>query len=338
MKLEHPLFSPLGCAAALLLLAAILISIYLTGGMLFTPGDVSAHAPSNRVLGSFASHADFENDCTRCHAPWQGVTDVRCLDCHTDTGREISAGKGLHADVPADVPCARCHTDHRGRDFSSLTQAAQRFDHNWSGYYLLYHERDYDGTPLACSGCHSEGYRVDQKACDTCHRRADAVFMTLHVADYGADCLFCHDGSGKSDFDHRFFPLEEGHANLKCRDCHRLTTFAMTRAACIACHAEPEIHAGQFGTDCALCHTIARWSEVRLAAHSFPLDHAQEDSVAIPCQVCHPINYVTYTCYGSGCHIQPETEAKHLEEGIFDFADCMECHPTGREDEVDNGS
>lgn len=338
MKLEHPLFSPLGCAGTLFLLAAILVSIYLTGGALFTPGEVSAQASRGRMLGGFTNHAAFENDCTQCHAPWQGVTDVRCLNCHTDTQREVDEGKGLHADVPTGVPCARCHTDHRGRDFSSLQLAAQRFDHDWSGYTLLYHERNYDGTPLECTSCHREGYRVDQRACDACHRAADAPFMMLHLAAYGEDCLFCHNGSGTADYDHRFFPLEGGHADLKCRSCHQTTAFAVIRADCVACHAEPELHAGQFGTDCALCHTIARWSEVRLAAHAFPLDHAQEDGITIPCLTCHPTNYVTYTCYGSGCHVQPETEAKHIEEGIFDFADCMKCHPTGRKDEAENDS
>jgi hypothetical protein len=43
----------------------------------------------------------------------------------------------------------------------------------------------------------------------------------------------------------------------------------------------------------------------------------------------------TYGCYGCHEHEPAEIEHKHLEEGIADFGNCVNCHPTGREDEAE---
>ncbi|MGQ9768653.1 MAG: hypothetical protein ACUVSS_15535 [Anaerolineae bacterium] len=40
-----------------------------------------------------------------------------------------------------------------------------------------------------------------------------------------------------------------------------------------------------------------------------------------------------YTCYGCHEHTPAKIESEHLEEGIWNFADCVKCHPTGREGE-----
>ena len=333
MKRQHPLFSPIGCGLALLAVIFLIVSVLVAGGALFSPGPVSASAPRGRPLAGYTSHADFENACEECHAPWQGASDVRCLDCHTEVQAEVSAGTGMHGVMPPGQACADCHFEHQGRDSSSTQFARRHFDHDWTGFTLINHRLDYDGSGLACESCHGTDYSFTVDTCARCHSAADPVFLSQHVNEVGADCVACHRGAGAEAFDHSFFPLKGGHDGLTCTDCHGDQTFAGTPTACFACHTEPEIHRGQFGTDCAACHSIDNWREVRLVEHVFPLDHAQEGGQTIACAVCHPTNYVTYTCYSSGCHGEADIREKHVEEGIVPFDDCMDCHPTGHEEE-----
>lgn len=101
---------------------------------------------------------------------------------------------------------------------------------------------------------------------------------------------------------------------------------------CAACHQEPEIHNERFGLDCARCHTLDAWAPAMLTRHVFELDHGGEGE--IPCQTCHTESYTMHTCYGCHDHLPSEIRRVHLDEGIDDYHDCAECHPTGREGEA----
>ncbi len=70
------------------------------------------------------SHASFEQKCAACHAP--RVADVRCESCHDPFGSNRFQNSGhvwfgkndrAVAAKAAAVDCARCHADHRGREF-----------------------------------------------------------------------------------------------------------------------------------------------------------------------------------------------------------------------------
>jgi hypothetical protein len=69
-----------------------------------------------------------------------------------------------------------------------------------------------------------------------------------------------------------------------------------------------------------------------LTGHTFPLDHGGEGQIF--CETCHEQTYVEYTCYNCHAHELAQTREKHLEEGIREFENCVECHPTGREEET----
>ena len=64
------------------------------------PGGVSsAHARGGDNGKSVAK------DCRACHEPWRGVTDQRCMSCHT---------RAPHAATEARTPpCMSCHPEHR---------------------------------------------------------------------------------------------------------------------------------------------------------------------------------------------------------------------------------
>jgi hypothetical protein len=274
--------------------------------------------------------------CSSCHTTSQnenrftGISG-RCSDCHLEP--EVHAG--LFSD-----DCQECHNP---KAWSPALLEGSSFDHaEQVDFSLNRHQKNYDGSPLVCSGCHvSDLGSMSTRICIDCHRAHDALFMESHLAQFGANCMDCHDGSDRmSDFDHnRFFILDGKHAEIDCQACHGAppepVSFAGTPTTCVSCHAEPEIHAGVFGLECQNCHRTDAWSPALLQNHSFPLDHGEQGLVS--CQVCHPTTYVEYTCYDCHEHDPQETLSEHLEEGISaeELPNCTSCHPTGLKDEAE---
>ncbi len=334
---QHPLFSPVGCLTAVAIVVALAAAILVSGGAVFSPGPLTALAANGESINGFASHAEFENDCGQCHAPFRGVEAARCENCHANVTAERTTADGLHGGISVEevARCEACHSDHKGRGFDTADVTLANFDHAVTGFALTTHATLYDGTPFTCDSCHTGGkFALDlRQTCTDCHAQADAGFMAEHVQSFGEDCLGCHDGTGNlANFDHSIFPLEGEHATVECAACHVDRVFKGTPSDCAACHAEPEIHAGLFDTDCAACHTVAAWSPAQFnMAHTFPLDHGEEGLLA--CSACHVTTFREYTCYE--CHEQAEMIDKHVEEGISGqrLENCVECHATGREHE-----
>ena len=163
-----------------------------------------------------------------------------------------------------------------------------------------------------------------------------ALVHDAHDGQFGGNCAVCHtpDGWEGATFDHNLtdFLLVGRHAKTECEACHINNVFKGTPDECVACHAEPQFHAGSVGTACANCHTALAWTPAQFdRPHSFPFNHGE--SGVSPCQRCHPDSLAAYTCYGCHEHNPAKIERKHLEEGIRDFQDCARCHPTGREEE-----
>ncbi|HNB53181.1 MAG TPA: cytochrome c3 family protein [Anaerolineales bacterium] len=299
---------------------------------------------------------DYGNDCLACHDGFDRMTDfdhgttdfplegqhadALCIACHTDRQfTELPTACATCHEEPAihaglfESTCESCHT---AEGWAPATLGEGAFDHNTqTRFSLVKHQADYSGNLMNCADCHETNLEtVDLNVCTTCHAQADAVFMSTHTQQFGTDCLACHDGVDRMhDFDHaNFFVLDGRHAEIECVACHA-EQFAGTPAECVACHAEPSIHAGVFGLQCENCHSTTAWTPASLKVHSFPLDHGGEGIIA--CETCHTTTYVQYTC--DACHDPAEMIQKHNEEGISDISNCVECHPTGTEDEAESG-
>ncbi len=255
-------------------------------------------------------------ECQACHAEpdaHKGLFGTACADCHTPTGWQLAMLDGLE------------------------------FDHARSTRFSLEkHQINMDGTDFSCTSCHltkgaKTAFAFNMAQCTDCHVSFEADFMVPHVAAVGERCLDCHDGTGRmANFDHStVWPLVGQHAVAACAACHVDQVFTGTPQECVACHAEPAIHAGLFGTDCAACHTAVAWAPAQLRQHTFPLDHGGEGEIA--CGTCHTQTYTTYVCTNCHAHDPAETAEEHLEEGIGAdrLAACAACHPTGQEDEAE---
>ena len=333
-KRSNPLFSGIGCGTAILLVLALALILYIQGGIPFSPGRLTAKAQAEPIH-NFASHAEFEGDCSQCHDPWRGVSAARCETCHTTTKLERETASGLHGRFSRADQCQNCHTDHQGPDANITQLAASHFDHNRSTLFTLAkHQVNPDNTLITCQDCHIQNkYDADLVDCTTCHTALAATFMAKHPQQFGDDCLACHDGVDRlAQFDHAlFFVLDGTHTTVDCQECHQERVFPGTPRECSQCHAEPDIHAGQFGLDCIRCHTTSAWKPAQLTYHTFPLTHGESDNT---CTTCHQQSYAEYTCYTCHEHEPVEIREKHFEEGITDYENCIECHPTGREDEA----
>jgi hypothetical protein len=184
---------------------------------------------------------------------------------------------------------------------------------------------------VGCTLCHTGArapadFSAIASTCVACHQNDD-----IHQGAYGTDCAACHTpiGWGQVTFDHAktAFPLTGAHIQATCASCHSAHVYKGTPTTCVSCHAEPQAHLGQFGTDCAACHVTSDWKNV-VFTHSFPLNHG--DRGQIPCATCHtnppPQQYTTYTCYS--CHSQASVASEHRR--IADFSNCVRCHADGR--------
>ncbi len=244
-----------------------------------------------------------------------------CADCH----RDLDAAYVEQHVVDFGSDCLACH--------DGLDTYGDDFDHDALAFPLLGQH-----AAVACGACHAGArspgdLQAAPDACYDCHAADDA-----HEGRFGQDCAACHTAEDwqEATFDHELtdFPLTGAHVDVDCASCHEGDVFEGTPTACYDCHPDPEYHAGLFGTDCAACHDTAAWSPARYDdPHTFPFDHGEEG--VSPCRRCHPQDLQTYTCYECHEHNPAEVEREHLDEGIADFQDCVECHPTGEEDEAE---
>lgn len=255
--------------------------------------------------------------CADCHSEDLSTFDpVSCQNCHREMDVVFSQ---VHLLSFGD-DCLGCH--------DGVDQYGDDFNHNVFPFQLVGGHAE-----VSCTQCHINAHSTADlqsapQDCYSCHQQDDE-----HNGDNGTDCAACHNPSDweDADFDHSLsaFPLTGAHESTDCESCHVNDVFEGTPTECVACHAEPEEHAGKFGTECAYCHTTVAWEPASYTGeHSFPMNHGDGDG---SCQTCHPSSLETYTCYGCHEHSEANIRGEHLEEGIFDFQNCVECHADGRE-------
>ena len=255
--------------------------------------------------------------CVDCHQDdITTFTTDTCYNCHQQMDAEFS----LNHLLTFGAGCLACHdgVDRYGDDF----------DHNLFVFPLTGRHAE-----VSCSGCHQNARTIADlqsapQDCFSCHSPDDP-----HEGRFGTDCAACHttDGWSPAAFDHNLsaFPLTGRHAELACEQCHTSGQFAGLPTSCVGCHAEPDFHAGLFGTDCAACHSTAAWTPAQFnGQHTFPLNHGG----GATCATCHPAGFTTYTCYSCHEHEEADVVERHLDKDILNFQNCMACHPSGEKE------
>jgi len=275
-------------------------------GQLLSPGRLSA------------AHADLEGvrRCTECHQLGErGVSNTKCLDCHTLLKDRVARRDGYHAKVTGQN-CADCHKDHFGREFATVRLDTAAYDHARDVGFALEgaHAR------IPCRDCHRPALVRDAAVRDTLgrHGRLDQTFLGL-----GTTCLDCHRDDdphagqfkdqacdachGEADwkrpdrFDHdeTRYRLTGRHRNVACRECHEplpgkkgsLKLTGVAFATCTDCHRDP--HAGRMNGTCESCHTTGGWTNLDRPGFERRFDHGKTKFPLVgkharaACAACH---------------------------------------------------
>lgn len=348
MKRTSPFFTLPGIALTIVFLVSLAVFSWFKGGQAFSPGRLSAQGQTGAPRRGFTSHRDFEKQCKLCHAPLQSDQSPLCLDCHTEVAGQIQNLQGTHGLLETSSPCFRCHTEHKGQDYNILQPGLALYDHEKTGFSLIWHQLDYAAAPLSCSACHTldNGFTLDQGRCADCHAAEDASFMLNHSRDFGADCLACHDGRDQMvDFQHSqtAFPLEAKHAAAACADCHPmknpaaagLDRFSAADTACASCHDNG--HPGLFSQACEECHNPSAWSPAdwqgspfahQTSGFSLARHALTAQGSPLTCTDCHrrPLNQSMLPACRE-CHGQGSQGAAFIAEHDAQFGPaCLDCH------------
>lgn len=327
----------LGCLTRMGIIAALLISLIIAGfaytgnGALFSPGALNGQPGRN--IGGVTSHAHIPA-CSGCHVNPLGTQFMadRCLDCHSNIAvqmRDVAALHGAILNVNATLVCRDCHHEHRGKAAALTDLGHNSFPHDALGYSLQGHRLTAERVEFTCTDCHpGDVATFSPSICQDCHRRLDAVFMDRHLADFGTQCLACHDGVDRLgiEFSHASFSftLQGMHQQVSCAACHAgartLVDLQSTPQDCLSCHHQDDPHQGKYGQDCAACHSAKGWlpAEFDHNLADFKLEGQHQE---VPCQRCHVNGVYKGTptdCYS--CHRQDD-------EHNGDFGTkCSSCH------------
>lgn len=318
MKRLNPVGSLLGLILTILLFVGLGISLWFDRGLAFSPGPVTAKSQDGVNINGFTSHADFEKQCGKCHDPLRTNLATKCLECHTKVREQIQSGEGAHSQIATINECASCHPEHRGRSYDPTLASFQLFDHSKTTFSLIWHQENYDATPMRCIQCHngSTFSSVTNPTCQNCHAEHEASFGQTHVQDFGSDCLGCHDGVDRMQaFDHSqtTFILDGKHSLIRCSDCHKTSNVKDAPKECTGCHAEPPIHLRLFEQACNSCHSTLSWSPATI--DNKPFSHFESAGFSL---VKHQVDYANQSITCITCH--PNDLQK------FDLQTCTDCH------------
>ena len=290
----------------------------------------SCHEPDN-VHGEFVG-----TGCDGCHesTTWDDITfdhdttDFRLIGHHVD----VACGDCHEVETFEDTPstCFGCHVEddvHNGRSgedcgncHSPLDWSDTSFDHDRDTRFLLAGRH----KELVCDDCHSADPFEEtlDMGCVSCHLEDDN-----HDDHFGDSCDTCHvpDDWEMVTFDHdrdTEYVLLGGHLTIECNDCHIEPIFEVTLAtSCDSCHLDDDPHEGSVGTECAACHTEAKWEDPLFFDHDltfFPLLGKHADNECEDCHESQAFKSTESAC--NTCHADEDPHRGNFPER------CDSCH------------
>jgi hypothetical protein len=185
-----------------------------------------------------------------------------------------------------------------------------------------------------CFACHSPFRGSRPELCIQCHKPADIGLVTTKGVPIGneqklipfhqdlveQDCIACHsDHKGVQAFHPigRFsHDLLQAGIGERCEGCHRSPGDSLHR---------------QISGNCRQCHTQQSWMPATFDHDRYFLFDQDHQAT---CNTCHVDNdYARYTCYGCHEHSRSKIREEHLDEGIYQYENCVECHRSGDAEE-----
>jgi hypothetical protein len=263
-------------------------------------------------------------DCKMCHPTLVfSETKKECEGCHTDV-HESTVGKD----------CNRCHTPHSWL-VNNITKIHQQSRFPLVGVHAT----------VDCYQCHkSETFRrfdVLGTECYSCHIEDYAATTQPNHSSvgYSTQCNDCHTVFSKewkgAGFNHSFFPLTQGHALIRCDQCHSSGAPVSISRECISCHqadynasTSPNHQNANFSTNCTICHSTAPgWKPATFDHSRFPLTQGHDID---DCSKCHVNgNYTNTPNDCVSCHQSDYNNTTNPAHTALNFStNCTECHTT----------
>ncbi len=274
--------------------------------------------------------------CSACHIGNTTSATSDCFSCHQ--ANYNSAENHLAQNYPHD--CTQCHSTNNWDDAV--------FDHNATNFPLT-------GAHIAteCSACHTSGYAGTSMVCASCHQSNynNAANPNHSSLGFSTSCEECHTTvpgwePALMPNHNDYYALNGAHATVasNCYLCHA-GNYANTPNSCYGCHSsdynnttDPNHSAAQFSTDCVACHSENAWKPATFDhdAQYFPIYSGKHRGEWDSCVDCHtePSNYSIFSCITCHEHNQSSMDSEHREvrNYVYNSANCLACHPTGRED------
>lgn len=186
-----------------------------------------------------------------------------------------------------------------------------------------------------CFACHAAFSGTTTARCISCHTpetigklsslgqpiQKPLTRTPFHQKLLQQDCLACHSdhaGVKRYRIEGRFkHALLQSDARQQCQSCHTSPADALHR---------------QITENCSQCHSQEKWVPATFDHDTyFVLDRDHNAK----CATCHVRNdFSSYTCYGCHEHTPEKIRREHIEEGIRDFKNCVECHRSADEDDI----
>lgn len=287
----------------------------------------------------------FKMDCGICHNPegWKfkekgntfnhNKTHFPLLGQHKMVNCRLCHPSLVFSEAPRS--CVSCHKDmHQGtvgpdcescHNNQSWIVPNIRQMHQRKGFSLVGAHATAD-----CNFCHKgasqlrfENIRSECVACHKSQYDAAMVFVPgssmrmrhseIPVSGDKLDCYRCHNLVGRSwntngkGFEHGFFPLKGGHANVSCDRCHYDGFNFKPDRECSSCHSSRRAvgtnpaHSTLFKNhNCSECHNIYSWNSVKMKTHvGFRGGMSKHSGVG--CNECHT-NDANYKSNCRKCH------------------------------------
>jgi len=246
-------------------------------------------------------HLNLQNDCFACHSPGQGALTQKCIECHNISEIGLITATGVKRDQI---------------NFKSSTLHQSIIN-------------------IQCLDCHTEHNGLSRENA-TLNFRHDVLPENLL-----STCAKCHSDKKPEDNLHKII-------NADCSNCHQADKWERVEFKheligdkvndCSGCHENKKpgdaFHNGLGKTiQCVQCHTTTAWNPSTFDhTKYFRFDRNHPSN----CSDCHNTkeSFKTYTCYNCHEHNPSRIEKEHLKEGIRNFANCVECHRSGDEDEA----
>jgi hypothetical protein len=97
------------------------IALAVFAGLLLVSGSAQAQISPGPLAKAHES-LNGATQCASCHEFGTKTPTFKCLECHKEIAKSLSANTGYHAQIgiknPNGKDCIRCHLEHNGVDFA----------------------------------------------------------------------------------------------------------------------------------------------------------------------------------------------------------------------------